>query len=76
MLSTAGSGVIALAMLVFIANLWVSLRRRRPAGNDPWEGHTLEWWTTLAAAAAQLHRPAADRLVQPRCSTCGWRRSG
>ena len=27
-------------------NVVVSLRRRRPAGNDPWEGHTLEWWTT------------------------------
>jgi cytochrome c oxidase subunit 1 len=45
-LSTAGSAIIAVATLVFIANVWVSLRRRRPAGNDPWEGHTLEWWTT------------------------------
>jgi cytochrome c oxidase subunit 1 len=45
-LATAGSGLIALATLVFLANLWVSLRRRVPAGNDPWEGHTLEWWTT------------------------------
>jgi cytochrome c oxidase subunit 1 len=45
-LATAGSGIIALATLVFLANIWVSLRRRVPAGNDPWEGHTLEWWTT------------------------------
>jgi cytochrome c oxidase subunit 1 len=44
--ATAGSALIALATLVFLANLWVSLRRRVPAGNDPWEGHTLEWWTT------------------------------
>ena len=44
--STAGSGVIALAMLVFLANLWISLRRPVPAGNDPWGGHTLEWWTS------------------------------
>jgi cytochrome c oxidase subunit 1 len=46
MLSSAGSAVIALSMIVFAANLWVSLRRRVPAGNDPWQAHTLEWWTT------------------------------
>jgi cytochrome c oxidase subunit I len=45
-LSTAGAVLIAVATLVFIANVWVSLRRRQVAGNDPWEGHTLEWWTT------------------------------
>jgi cytochrome c oxidase subunit 1 len=45
-LSTAGSALIAVSTLVFLANLWISLRRPRPAGNDPWEGHTLEWWTT------------------------------
>ena len=37
---------IALSLLVFAWNLFVSLRRRIPAGNDPWGGHTLEWWTT------------------------------
>jgi cytochrome c oxidase subunit 1 len=32
-------------MLVFAANVVVSLRRRVPAGDDPWGGHTLEWTT-------------------------------
>jgi cytochrome c oxidase subunit I len=45
-LSSAGSAVLAVATLIFIANVWISLRRPRAAGNDPWEGHTLEWWTT------------------------------
>jgi len=44
--STAGSAVIALAFCVFAANVVVSLRHRRPAGDDPWGGHTLEWATT------------------------------
>jgi cytochrome c oxidase subunit 1 len=44
--ATAGSYVIGLAILVFIVNLVVSLRRRDEAGDDPWEGQTLEWWTT------------------------------
>jgi cytochrome c oxidase subunit 1 len=38
--------VIALGIAVFIWNLVVSLRDREPAGDDPWEGHSLEWFTT------------------------------
>jgi cytochrome c oxidase subunit I len=45
-LSTIGSGLIALATLVFVVNVFVSLRRRLPAGPDPWEGQTLEWATS------------------------------
>ncbi|MDX6410734.1 MAG: cytochrome c oxidase subunit [Gaiellaceae bacterium] len=45
-LSSAGAALIAVSMLVFAANVVVSARRRVPAGNDPWGGHTLEWWTT------------------------------
>jgi cytochrome c oxidase subunit 1 len=46
MLSTIGAFTIALGTLVFLWNLRVSSRTPVPAGNDPWEGHTLEWWTT------------------------------
>jgi cytochrome c oxidase subunit 1 len=45
-LATIGAFVIAAGILVFIVNLVVSLRHRRPAGDDPWEGQTLEWATT------------------------------
>jgi len=45
-LSTIGSYFIALGVAVFLCNLYVSLRRREPAGDDPWEGHTLEWATS------------------------------
>jgi cytochrome c oxidase subunit 1 len=44
-LSTLGSYLIAFGVAVFLYNLYVSLRRREPAGDDPWEGHTLEWAT-------------------------------
>ncbi len=44
--SSIGSYVIALGILVFLINLFVSLRNREPAGDDPWEGQTLEWATT------------------------------
>ncbi len=44
--ATVGAFVIALAICIFIANLVVSLRSRVPAGDDPWEGQTLEWATS------------------------------
>jgi cytochrome c oxidase subunit I len=45
LLETIGAGIIALGVLVFLGNLLVSVRRRVPAGDDPWLGHTLEWAT-------------------------------
>jgi cytochrome c oxidase subunit 1 len=44
--STIGSFVIALGVAAFIANLVISLRRRVAAGDDPFGGPGLEWWTT------------------------------
>jgi cytochrome c oxidase subunit 1 len=45
-LETVGAGLIAVGVLIFLINLVVSLRRRVPAGPDPWQGHTLEWATS------------------------------
>jgi cytochrome c oxidase subunit 1 len=46
LIETIGAGIIALGILTFLINVWVSLRRRALAGPDPWQGHTLEWATT------------------------------
>ena len=43
--SSIGAFLQGLAMLVFLYNVWRSLRRGQRAGADPWGGHTLEWWT-------------------------------
>lgn len=45
-ISTLGSYLIGIAVLVFLINLFMSLRNGRPAGDDPWSGDTLEWATT------------------------------
>jgi cytochrome c oxidase subunit 1 len=45
-LSTFGSFLIAASVLVFLINLYVSNEQRVAAGNDPWEGNTLEWATS------------------------------
>ena len=48
LLSTIGSGVLALSVAVFVVNVWQThlLRRGVRAGNDPWLADTLEWYTT------------------------------
>jgi cytochrome c oxidase subunit I len=44
----ASLGVLfqAAAILVFLVNIMMSLRRGAPAGDDPWDAWTLEWATT------------------------------
>ncbi len=46
LLETFGAFIIALSVSVFIYNLFRSLARPATAGDDPWDGFTLEWATT------------------------------
>jgi cytochrome c oxidase subunit 1/cytochrome c oxidase subunit I+III len=46
LIETIGSYLLALGLLSVFVNLAVSLFRGAKAGNDPWEGDTLEWSTT------------------------------
>lgn len=46
LIETVGSFIIGLAILVFIYNVWVSLRKVADAGDDPWDAVTLEWATS------------------------------
>jgi hypothetical protein len=43
LVSTIGSFSIAASFLFFIYNVARTARQGRPAGNDPWDGATLEW---------------------------------
>lgn len=45
LIATIGAFMIALSVLVFIINVIKSARNGERAGNDPWEGNTLEWMT-------------------------------
>jgi cytochrome c oxidase subunit I len=46
LVSTIGSFILGLGVLVFVWNVIRTLRRGERAGNDPWDGQTLEWATT------------------------------
>jgi cytochrome c oxidase subunit 1 len=71
-LSTLGSFLIALGVAVFLWNLYTSLRHREPAGDDPWEGHSLEWATTSPPPRYNFrslppitsHAPLLDRRIE------------
>jgi cytochrome c oxidase subunit 1 len=56
-LETIGAGIIAVGVLVFLINVVVSMRRRVIAGDDPWEGHTLEWATSSPPPPLNFNRP-------------------
>ncbi|MHB1583050.1 MAG: cytochrome c oxidase subunit I [Acidimicrobiales bacterium] len=44
--STVGAFMIAAGFAFLLVNFWVSWRNPVPAGNNPWDAHTLEWFTT------------------------------
>jgi len=45
-LSTVGSWLIAVSMLIFLWNVLAAFRRPKDAPDDPWGANTLEWATT------------------------------
>ncbi|HEX2141617.1 MAG TPA: cytochrome c oxidase subunit I [Candidatus Limnocylindria bacterium] len=69
-LISIGAMIIALATLLFIWNVVRSvwMRRGAPAGNDPWGGYSLEWYTSsppphhnfTALPAIRSERPTYD----------------
>ena len=46
LVATVGAFLIAVSTLPFIYNVLRSMKHGAPAGSDPWEANSLEWWTT------------------------------
>ena len=70
LISSIGGYILATSFVLFIYNLVRSARSGEEAGDNPWRAWTLEWATTLAAAARQLPlaaaHPRAEAAVGPR----------
>jgi len=45
-IATGGAYLQAIGVFVFIANVVISIRAKVPAGDNPWDGFTLEWATS------------------------------
>ncbi|RPI97758.1 MAG: cytochrome c oxidase subunit I [Chloroflexi bacterium] len=46
LLSTIGGMVIGVAIIIFLVNFVVTMRKPAHANGDPWDGFTLEWMTS------------------------------
>jgi len=44
--SSVGAVMVAVSILLFAVNVITTLRAKVPAGDNPWDAHTLEWFTT------------------------------
>jgi heme/copper-type cytochrome/quinol oxidase subunit 1 len=60
-----GAYLIGLGAMVFFWNLAVSVRRGQPAGNDRWDGYTLEWATTSPPPPYNFDRLPAIHSERP-----------
>jgi cytochrome c oxidase subunit 1 len=45
LVETVGAGIIAIGVLIFIVNFFVSIRKAATNEADAWDGYTLEWKT-------------------------------
>jgi cytochrome c oxidase subunit 1 len=46
LVATVGAVILALSVAVMFVNILLTLRRGAPAPADPWDGRSLEWWTS------------------------------
>ncbi len=45
LISTIGSFILGIGVMVTVVNVLLSIKGGQKAGNDPWKGNTLEWFT-------------------------------
>ncbi len=65
LISTVGSFILALGILVTVFNAVRSLKRGAVAGPDPWKGNTLEWFTTSPPPVVNFEAVPRVRSVEP-----------
>ncbi len=63
--ATVGAYLMLLAAVLFVVNVVLSARRRDPAGDNPWDGTTLEWATTSPPPEHNFDRLPPIRSARP-----------
>ncbi len=65
LISTIGSYILALGILMSVYNFVTSYKRGEIAGPDPWKGNTLEWFTTSPPPVNNFDTVPRVRSVEP-----------
>jgi cytochrome c oxidase subunit I len=60
LISTIGAGILTFGVLLFCANILVSLQFGKEAGEDPWNAWTLEWAGGGVPCQVRSRRPLWD----------------
>jgi len=65
LVSTIGSFILGVGVLVTFVNVVWAVKRGKRAGNDPWQGNTLEWFTSSPPPVNNFDVIPRVRSVEP-----------
>jgi cytochrome c oxidase subunit I len=65
LISSIGSYILALGILMSMYNFAVSYKKGKISGPDPWKGNTLEWFTTSPPPVNNFDSVPRVRSVEP-----------
>jgi cytochrome c oxidase subunit 1 len=65
LISTIGSFMLGIGVMITLVNVGLTLRNGKRAGNDPWKGNTLEWFTQSPPPENNFDVVPRIRSVEP-----------